>query len=169
MMPDQPSLTKAALTISEAASFTEVTFLELGERLEASSGILDRLGTAFEDLLAELQSDALHAAVTTLSQVIARVSDLGRADRRETAALARLHVVAKAIFDRVARMSRAMRDVDALVISARMAPPIATAIRPERRPRSAPFFSFTVGGAALSVIAFSPSDRPARSTGRSAH
>src|SRR5579883_2988682 len=92
----------AALTGASAA--TETHFVGLGERLEASTAILETLSQTFGRLTGELASDALRQATDELQHIAERVAALAEAQQDERGAIERLAGLIAKLDGRLTRM-----------------------------------------------------------------
>jgi hypothetical protein len=125
-MPEFSRLTSTVGALRSASALTETTFLQVGQTLETSIGILSNLTSSFETVLTELRGENLAGSIKALGGAAARVADLGRGRLATSAEFDRLQRAGEAIAGRISRMNQCVKAVDSLVINARIA---ASAIR----------------------------------------
>ena len=99
---------------------TERKFLAIGNSIEQAVVILARLATAFEALLAAMQSDAVIQAQQSLALAAAEAATRADAPANQAAALERLAQVTNAINVRITAMRQIAGHVDILAINARL-------------------------------------------------
>jgi hypothetical protein len=120
-MPEFIDLTKTVAAVQTASALTEKTFLRIGQALEASIGILSNLASSFEKALTELKNEKLGHALKSLGTAAARVGELGRDQSAASVKFGEMQRVAEAIGERVSKMNRSIRGVDALAINSKIA------------------------------------------------
>jgi hypothetical protein len=101
-------------------NLTEQKFLAIGNSVEQAVAVLARLGTTFDGLLAEMQSDAVVQAKQDLALAAAEAASRADAPGQQAAALERLAQVTGSINVRISAMRQIARDVDILAINARL-------------------------------------------------
>ena len=120
-MLEPTALREIAGAIGVASALIETKFLQVGQRLESSIEILARLTASLGELHADLESEDLRRAMLSLSQAARRVTEIGRAGSGDHATLDRLHRLLDGIAGRLEHMHKAVKDVDALAINAKIA------------------------------------------------
>jgi hypothetical protein len=118
--------TDAISAIRSASDLTEATFLQIGQALESSAGILAKLTSSFEAVLTELTGEHLGQALRALSETAARVKVLGRNQSGESARLEQMRCLIGSIGERITRMKTSLKDVESLAVNSKIA---AAAIR----------------------------------------
>lgn len=118
--------TSAADAIRSASALIEVTFLRVGQSLEASGGILEDLTSRFAAVLEELTGEKPGQALKALLGMVDLVTDLGQSQTQEDARFEQMHSLTKSIGDRIAQMKVSLKDVEALAVNSKIA---AAAIR----------------------------------------
>jgi hypothetical protein len=120
-MSPTDDFTDAVSAIRSASALTETTFLQVGQSLEASIGILSELMARFEAVLADLEGDNLGQALEALSGMAARINELGNNQSGESATLEQIRALAESIGRRITQMKTSLKDVDSLAVNSKIA------------------------------------------------
>ncbi len=120
-MTQPGDLANAADAIRSASALIEVTFLRVGQTLEASSGILEDLTCRFAAMLEELAGDKPGQALQALLKMADRVIDLGKSRSREDARFEQMRCLTESIGGRIGQMIGSLKGVDALAVNSKIA------------------------------------------------
>jgi hypothetical protein len=110
----------AADLIASAASMTERSFLEIGQRLETSATRLQNLTRIFDRLQEELTGAELQEATRGLGEVAAQVTTVAHARSGDHDLLAQIDALAAAIDNSVGKMRTEVGTIGVLTVNARI-------------------------------------------------
>ncbi|HEX3994551.1 MAG TPA: hypothetical protein VHX39_25535 [Acetobacteraceae bacterium] len=111
----------AAEAIRSASALIEVTFLRVGQTLEASSGILEDLTCRFAAVLQELAGDKPGQALQALLKMADQVIDLGKSRSRENIRFEQMRSLIESVTNRIAQMKVSLKDIEALAVNSKIA------------------------------------------------
>src|SRR5260221_14348729 len=94
---------RIAGVVRAASATTEARFVDIGQRLEASTTILGTLTETFASLSSELEGENLQLATQQLSQIADRVAVLAQAHGGERSSFERLAELTGAMDGRLLR------------------------------------------------------------------
>ena len=118
--PAPGGLAAIAGSIRAAAALTEERFLDIGQRLETSAGMVGGLTETFGALSGELRSENLQLATRSLSQIADRVPALALAlDSRAVSAVAMAHLT-ETVANRIGCMVKSVNGVGILAMNAKI-------------------------------------------------
>ena len=120
-MTQPGDFTNAADAIRSASALIEVTFLRVGQTLEASSGILGDLMSRFAAVLEELDGEKPGQALRALLGMAGRVTDLGKNRLQESARFEQMYSLTESIGGRIAQMKVSLKDVESLALNSKIA------------------------------------------------